>query len=120
MNDLITWDLAEEPESDALPCKGLFFRCRVSMFCASTTGAYTHTVKFLPLKKMSCDGSCDGKCSWMHEHITESDGVFTYEEPEDFGIYRLEITERYYDRESGCTEVEALGFVRVETSETNP
>lgn len=109
MHKLSIWD-DDDPGRDPL-CKGLFYRCRVSLFRRPSTGAYVQTVEFVPLKRKSC-GGCE-RCGWLHEYIQESNGEFTADGWEDGEIYQLQVTDTSPNWESGIEECEAVGFVHV-------
>lgn len=106
--DWVLGDLPDEPQHPA--CKGRLYRCRVTWYQKPSTGAYVNTVEFRPLKSLSCPGC--RSCGWLDEFIRESDGIFGYPEcPEDYAVYRLEVTCHTYDWETGLPSTTPVGFV---------
>lgn len=107
----VGWVLGDhEGEPQRPACKGRYYRCRVTWYQKPSTGAYVNTVEFRPLKSLSCPG-CES-CGWFDEYIRESDGMFDYpEHPEDFTVYKLEVTEGVYCWDTWTQEPEAVGFV---------
>jgi len=83
MRDMISL----EPKP-ANKCKGIIFRCRISLYL--TGGGYSEQMRMIPLKRQSCSGcdACGGMLEWLQENIMCGEAPII-DNPEDGAMYLL-------------------------------
>ena len=91
----------ELKSSDEAPCKGRFYRGRVSFY--GTAERLTETLKLIYLKRRSCKGcqDCEGGMG-LEEHIrmVGLEGM-NIGDIREGGLYRLAVTNIHRDWETG-------------------
>jgi hypothetical protein len=113
------YDVVQEEEEIRLnghKCEGLYYRCRVNNFI-NASGHYIDQIRFVPLKRMSCDGLCkESHCHFLKDDLGErapEGGSFLpiIKNPIDGGLYKLTVTNLSKDFESQYYDDWDLEFV---------
>lgn len=73
----------------ASACKGLVFRCHVTVY--RTGGGYSEQLKMTPLKRQSCSGcgNCGGMLEWLEQEVMDGCAPIIKGDPEDGAMYLL-------------------------------
>lgn len=100
-------------DTDELPCKGLYYRCKVNTFL-NAKGEYVHQERMVLLKRMSCSG-CP-QCLYLKDELRESvdplmDKPPAIDDAIHERIYILTIVNVGYDPETGIVDDWDIGFV---------
>lgn len=95
--------------TDVNACKGKYYRCQNKKF--HSKGTICQSIKFVPLKRKSCDG-CK-QCNSLIDSLPEIDYNYLCDNPKDGAIYKLSITNIMVGFEGDADDWD-LEFVLVE------
>lgn len=105
----------EVDQKETSQCKGKIYKAKVTHYIGSR-GEAIYQEKFIPMKRMSCDGCA--KCNWLEDDLNEfmSNNTFPIIEDriKDEGLYYLDVTNISHDFESGIVDDWNLIFRKLE------
>lgn len=94
------------------PCKGLYYRVRVSRY-RSSNGVIAHRREYRPLQRLSCHGCA--RCDWMWDALADADYKFL-DGGKDGDVVRLVMANISHDPESGYVDDFDLAFTSLPPS----